>query len=129
VTIGDSLAQGTKVVGHALYPTTVVVDAKVALLEDVEPGIELQNTRLAVVEVLSLDHEPHPTCGLHRFLNNLIDFREEGVEDPCHHDFVQSSPIDGWISDVGDDVVIQGAATKHEQHEVVPLLVVGRRGF
>jgi hypothetical protein len=44
VTIGVGLTQGTKVVVHALHPTTVVIDAEVALLEGAESGIELQNT-------------------------------------------------------------------------------------
>jgi hypothetical protein len=39
--IGDSLTQGTKVMGHALHLGIVVTNAKVALLEDAEPGIEL----------------------------------------------------------------------------------------
>jgi hypothetical protein len=33
VMISDSLTQGTKVVGHALHPVTVVTDAEVTLLE------------------------------------------------------------------------------------------------
>jgi hypothetical protein len=41
--IDDGLTQGTKVVSHALYLATIVTDAEVALLEDTEPGIELQN--------------------------------------------------------------------------------------
>jgi hypothetical protein len=43
VTIGDGLTQGTKVIGHALHPVTVVTDAEVALLEDTKLGVELQN--------------------------------------------------------------------------------------
>jgi hypothetical protein len=54
-----------------------------------------------------------------------VEFGGEGVEDPCHHDVVQSSPIDGRIGDVGEDVVIECVATKHEKHEVAPPLVVG----
>jgi hypothetical protein len=42
-----------KVVGHALLPATVVADAEVTLLEDTKLCVELQNTRLAVVEELS----------------------------------------------------------------------------
>jgi hypothetical protein len=42
--IGDNLTQGTKVIDHALHPATVVADAEVALLEDAEPVVELQNT-------------------------------------------------------------------------------------
>jgi hypothetical protein len=42
---------------------------------------------------------------------------------------LQSSPIDEWIGDIGEDVVVEGVATKHEKHEVVPPLVFGRRGF
>jgi hypothetical protein len=44
VMICDGLTQGTKVVGHALHPTTVVTDTEVTLLKGAEPGIELQNT-------------------------------------------------------------------------------------
>jgi hypothetical protein len=44
VTIGDGLTQGMKVISHALHPAIVVTDAEVALLEDAEPGVELQNT-------------------------------------------------------------------------------------
>jgi hypothetical protein len=58
-----------------------------------------------------------------------VELRGEGAEDPCHHDVVQSSPIDGWIGDVGEDVVVEGVATKREKHEVAPPLVVGRGGF
>jgi hypothetical protein len=50
----------------------------------------------------------------------------EGAEDPGHHDAVQSSTIDGWIDDIGEDVAIEGIATKHE---VEPPLVVGCRGL
>jgi hypothetical protein len=92
--ISDSLTQGMKVIGHTLHPATVVADTEVTLLEDLEPGFELQNTRLAVAEELSLDREPRLTCGLCRFLNNIIKFGGEGVEDPCRHDVVKSSPID-----------------------------------
>jgi hypothetical protein len=42
---------------------------------------------------------------------------------------MQSSPIDRWINDVGEDVIVEGVATKREKHEVVPPLVVGRREF
>jgi hypothetical protein len=127
--ISDSLTQGTKVARHALHPVTIVADAEVTLLEGAEPGIELQNTWLVVAEELSLDREPHLACSLCRFPNNLIEFGGEGVEDPCHHDAIQSSPKDGLIGDVGEDVVIEGVATKHEKHEVAPPLVVGRWGF
>jgi hypothetical protein len=58
-----------------------------------------------------------------------MEFRGEGAEDPCHHDVVQPSPIGGRISDVGEDVVVQGVAMKCERHEVAPPLIVGRRGF
>jgi hypothetical protein len=50
--LADGLTQGTKVVGHAFHPMTVVANAVVALLEDAKPGVELQNTGLAVVEEL-----------------------------------------------------------------------------
>jgi hypothetical protein len=43
VTISDGLTQGTKVVGHALHLVTVVIDAEVALLEDIKLRVELQN--------------------------------------------------------------------------------------
>jgi hypothetical protein len=39
--IGDDLTQCMKVVDYALHPATVFADAEVALLEDVEFGIEL----------------------------------------------------------------------------------------
>jgi hypothetical protein len=58
-----------------------------------------------------------------------VELGGEGAEDPGHHDVVQSSPIDEWISDVGEDVVIKGVAMKREKHEVAPPLVVERRGF
>jgi hypothetical protein len=81
---------------------------------------------LTIVEELGLEHEPHLTSGLHHFLNDLVEFRGEGAKDRYHHNVVQPSPIDGWINDVGEDVVIQGISTKHE---VMLPLVVGRRGF
>jgi hypothetical protein len=55
--------------------------------------------------------------------------RGEGAEDPGHHDVVQSSPIDGWVGNVGEDVVIEGVAMKREMHELAPPLVVERQGF
>jgi hypothetical protein len=58
-----------------------------------------------------------------------VELEGEGAENLCHHDVVQSSLIDGWIDDVGEDVVVEGVATKHEKHVVVPPLVVGRGGF
>jgi hypothetical protein len=54
-----------------------------------------------------------------------MEFRGEGAKDPCHHEAVQSSPIDGWIGDVREDVVVQRVATKREKHEVASPLVVG----
>jgi hypothetical protein len=77
-----------------------------------------------VAEEWSLDHEPHLACGLHQLPNDLIEFGEEGADDPCHHNVVQSSPIDGWIDNIGEDVVIEDVAMKREEHEVAPLLVV-----
>jgi hypothetical protein len=58
-----------------------------------------------------------------------VELRGEGAEDLCHHDAVQSSPIDGWIDDVGEDVVVEGVAMKREKHEIAPPLVVGWCGF
>jgi hypothetical protein len=126
VTIGDGLTQDTRVVRHALHPVTVVTDAKVILLEDVKPDIELQNTRPTVAEELSLHCEPRLTCSLRRFLNDLVGFGEKGVEDPCHNDVVQSGPKDERISDIEEDVAIQGVATKREMHEIASPLVVAR---
>jgi hypothetical protein len=68
-------------------------------------------------------------CGLRRLPNDLVELGGEGAEDLGHHDVVQSSPIDRWIGDVREDVVVEGVATKHEKHEVAPPLVGGRRGF
>jgi hypothetical protein len=82
-----------------------------------------------VAEELGLKCEPCLTSNLRRFSNVLMEFGGEGVEDPCHHNDVQPSPIGGWIDDVGEDVVIQGVSMKREKHEVVPPLVIGRRGF
>jgi hypothetical protein len=79
VTIGDGLTQGTKVIGRALHPVTVVGDAEVSLLEGVELGVELQITRLAVAEELSLDREPRLACGLHWLLDDLMEFGREGA--------------------------------------------------
>jgi hypothetical protein len=96
------------------------------LLEDAKPGIELKNTELAVAEELSLERNPCLMSGLHRFPNNLVEFRREGAEDPCHHDVVQPSPIGGRIDDIEEDVVVQGIAMKCEKHEVMPSLMVWR---
>jgi hypothetical protein len=105
---------------------TIVTDAEVTLLEDVEPGINLQNTGLAVAEELGLERELCLMSSLCRFLNYLVQFEGEGGEDPCHHDVVQCSPIGGWIDDVREDVVIQAVSMKREEHEVTLSLVVGR---
>jgi hypothetical protein len=129
MTIDDGLTQEPKVVSHALHPVTVVADGEFSLLEGVEPGVELQNTQLAVVDELSLDREPRLACGLRQLSNDLVKFEGEGVEDPGLHDVVQSSPIDGRIGDVREDVVVEGIATKHEKHKVTPPLVVGQQGF
>jgi hypothetical protein len=53
-----------------------------------------------------------------------VELGRESAEDLGHHDVVQSSPIDGRISDVGEDVVIESIATKREKHGVTPPLVV-----
>jgi hypothetical protein len=58
-----------------------------------------------------------------------VELGGEGAEDSGHHDAIQSSPIDGWIGNVGEVVVVEEVATKREKHEVVPPLVVGRRGL
>jgi hypothetical protein len=123
------VSQGTNVVDHALHLTTVVTDAEIVLLEDVEPGIELQNARLTVADELGLEQVPCLTSGLHQFPNDLMEFEGEDAEVTCHHDVVQPSPIGGWIGNGGDDVVVQGVSMKREKHEVTPPLVVGRRGF
>jgi hypothetical protein len=62
-------------------------------------------------------------------LNDLVELGGEGAEDLGHHDDIQSSLIDGWISDIREDVVIEGVATKCEKHEVAPPLVVRQRGL
>jgi hypothetical protein len=82
-----------------------------------------------VAEKLGLKRKPRLTCGLCQFSKDLVVFTGEGAEDPCHHDVVQSSPIDRRISDVGEDVVVQGVTMKREKHEVAPPLVVKRWGF
>jgi hypothetical protein len=58
-----------------------------------------------------------------------VELGVEGAEDLCHHDAVYSSPIDERISDIREDMIIEGVATKREKHEVMPPLVVERRGF
>jgi hypothetical protein len=75
---------------------------------------------------LSLDREPRLTCALRRLPNNLVELGREGAEDSCHHDAVQSTPTDGRIGDVREDVVIEGITMKREKHEVTPPLVVWR---
>jgi hypothetical protein len=127
--IGDGLTKGMKVVGHALLPATVVIDVEVVLLEEVEPSVELKNMGHAVAKELALECEPHPTCGFYLFPNDLVELEGEGVKDPCHCDAIQPGPIDGHISDIGEEVVVQGVSTKREKHEVAPPLVVGQRGF
>jgi hypothetical protein len=74
--ISDNLTQGTKFIGHVFHPTTIVTDAEIVLLEDMEPGVELQNVGLTVVKELGLEREPWVTSGLRRFLNDLVEFRE-----------------------------------------------------
>jgi hypothetical protein len=76
---------------------------------------------------LGIDREPRLVCSLYRLPNDLVELG--GEEDLCPHDAVQSSPIDGQIGDVKEDVVVEGIAIKHEEHEIVSPLVVGQRGF
>jgi hypothetical protein len=64
-------------------------------------------------------------CSLRQLPNNLVKLRGKGAKDLGHRDVVQSSPIDGRICNVGEDVVIEGVAMKCEKHEVASLLVVG----
>jgi hypothetical protein len=45
-----------------------------------------------------------------------VELGREGAEDLGHHDVVQSSPIDGQISDIREDVVIESIETKREKH-------------
>jgi hypothetical protein len=86
--VGDGLTQGTKVISHALHLATVVANAEVSLLEGVEPGIKLYNTRLTVAEEMSLNRESHLVCGLRRLLNDLVELGREGAKDLGHHDAV-----------------------------------------
>jgi hypothetical protein len=78
-----------------------------------------------VAKELGLEREPCLMSGLRQFSNDLVEFGGEGAEDTCHHDVVQPSPIGGRISDVGEDVVVQGIEMKCEKHEVMSPLVVG----
>jgi hypothetical protein len=63
VTIIDDLTQSTHV-SHALHLTTVVPDAEVILLEDVELDIELQKAGLAVAKELVLKTKPRMTSSI-----------------------------------------------------------------
>lgn len=45
-TIGNILAEVVQGVGHVLHLATVVVDIELALLEDLELGVEVENTSL-----------------------------------------------------------------------------------
>jgi hypothetical protein len=85
--------------------------------------------RLVAAEELSLDREPRLGCGLRGLLNDLMELRGEGAEDPGHHNVVQSIPIDERINNNGEDMVVEGVMTKREKHVVTPPLVVRRRGF
>jgi hypothetical protein len=58
-----------------------------------------------------------------------MELRREDAKDPCYHDVVQSNTIDRRIGDIGEDMVVEGVATKCDKHEVAPPLVVGQRGF
>jgi hypothetical protein len=106
VMIGDSLTHGTKVVGRALHPITIVADAEITLLEDVEPDVELQNTGSTVAKELGLEHEPRLVSVLHQYPNDLVEFGGEGTKDLCHHDAVQPRPIDGVGVGVDGAIII-----------------------
>jgi hypothetical protein len=67
--------------------------------------------------------------GLRQLPNDLVEIGGEGAEDPCHHDVVQFSSIDGRMDDIGEDVVVEGIVTKRQKHEVVTPFVVERGGF
>jgi hypothetical protein len=69
------------------------------------------------------------TCCCRRLLNDLVELRGEGAEDLGHHDDVQSSPTNGLIDNVREDVVGEDVAMKREKHEVLSPLVVRRRGL
>jgi hypothetical protein len=112
--IGDGLTLGMKANSHALHPRSIVTDAEVALLEDAEPGVELQNTRLMIAEELSL------ICGLRQFPNDLVELRGEGAEDPCHQDVVLF-PLSGSGRGSGGDLLLidgeVGGAARHGQQD------------
>jgi hypothetical protein len=123
--IGDGLTQDAQVVGHAFHLTTVVTDAKVALLEDMKLGINLQDARLVVTKELGLHSKPRLSSGLQWLTDDLVKLDEESAQDPSQHNVVQPDPIGGHVDAVGEDVTIEGIAAECEEHEVEPPLVVG----
>jgi hypothetical protein len=86
--IGDGLTQGAQVVSHAYHLTTVLTDAKVALLEDMKLGVDFQDVGLAVTEELDLHNKPHLSSGLLRLVDDLVKLDEESAQDPSQHDVV-----------------------------------------
>jgi hypothetical protein len=49
----------------------------------------------------------------------------EGAQGPSQHNDVQPSLIGGRVDDIGEDVIVMGTVTEHEEQELRPPLVVG----
>jgi hypothetical protein len=77
MSMDDGLTQGTKAISLSLHLAIVVTDTEVSLLQRAEPDVELQNTRRAVAEELSLDCKPRLVCGLRRLPNDLRELQND----------------------------------------------------
>jgi hypothetical protein len=98
-------------VDKVLHLAAVVVDAKVALDEDLKWGVEMEGAGLTVAKELLLNGKPGVPSGTAMLTNNILEVNSESVEDPREGNVVHPPPMrKSRGSDVVSDVVIEGIA-------------------
>jgi hypothetical protein len=121
-----------EVVSHPLHPAAVVVDAQIALYEELKLCVEVEGTRLAVAEELLLEGNPKLQTGAIAAAvasaSGLLEVDGDGAEQPRQDHAVHPAPV-GVVEgrSVGGDVVVEGVALERQQHEVMPSWVLGGR--
>jgi hypothetical protein len=120
-TVLHVLIEVAKVASHPLHPTAVVIDAQIALHEELKLGVEVEGTRLAFAKELLLKGNPKLLSGAVTAASGLLEVNGNGVEQPRQDDVVHTTLV-GVIEgrSIGGDVVVEGVTVERQQHEVTP---------
>jgi hypothetical protein len=134
--VGDRLAEVTERVRHALHLAAVLSHEEVPLREQVELSVEVERSRILVLEELVLVSKPRLTGGVRLVADDVLEFHGDGAVEPREDNNVHQALGGRWrsvmvVEDmIGEDVppqcekdlssptgVVFGRQVQHNGHE------------